>query len=537
MGVKKKFFFGFLCVWILFFSIIATTYKKNTFINLPTYNINNHIDFFFKKIILPNQFNLSKIFVTTDVLKAIINLNDGQIEKLDLLKYKNKLNSPDPFFFLKKQNNAIYVANSFIKKTDIKNKNLDHKHINFISQKENFILNKNNSILSIPIVSYSNKDFIYTKTFIFKKGEYLIEIKHNIKNIVNKQYKFNIFNELQKNFKKKDESFFLKKIVLKPFKGIAYSNEIDKYKKINFEKITFKDNTNILTKSGWISILQKYFLSAWIPNSDGIKEMYIKKDDNNLISIGYISKDILVNSKSQNTVSSFLWIGPKIQDKLSLLANNLDLTIESSFFSFISKPLFNFLNFLYKFTGNWGLAIISITVIIRLMLYPFTKSQYVSMLKMRALQPDIDLIKKKFSTNKLKMSEELLLLYKKKKIHPLSGFLPLLIQMPIFLSLYYMLNSTIELRHAPFFWWIQDLSESDPLYLLPIFMGISMWLVQKNSSNNISDPLQKKIINILPVFFTFFFLWLPSGLVLYYIISNIITIVQHSWIKFILLKK
>lgn len=215
---------------------------------------------------------------------------------------------------------------------------------------------------------------------------------------------------------------------------------------------------------------------------------------------------------------------------MAAVAPHLDLTVDYGWLWFISQPLFKLLKFLHGFIGNWGFSIIAITFIVRGVMYPLTKAQYTSMAKMRLLQPKLQAMRERIGDDKQRMSQEMMALYKSEKVNPLGGCFPLLIQMPIFLALYYMLMGSVELRHAPFALWIHDLSAQDPYYILPILMGVTMFFIQKMSPTTVTDPMQQKIMTYMPVIFTVFFLWFPSGLVMYYIVSNLVTILQQQLI-------
>ncbi|MCX9457925.1 membrane protein insertase YidC, partial [Vibrio cholerae] len=232
-----------------------------------------------------------------------------------------------------------------------------------------------------------------------------------------------------------------------------------------------------------------------------------------------------------------LWVGPKLQDAMEKVAPNLDLTIDYGWLWFIAKPMFQLLQFLHGIVGNWGVAIILITFIVKGLLYPLTKAQYTSMAKMRMLQPKLQAMRERLGDDRQRMSQEMMELYKKEKVNPLGGCLPLLLQMPIFIALYWTLMESVELRHAPFMLWIHDLSAPDPYYILPILMGVSMFFLQKLSPSAVTDPIQQKVMNFMPVMFTVFFLWFPSGLVLYWLVSNCVTIIQQQVIYRSLEKK
>ncbi|WP_375146767.1 membrane protein insertase YidC, partial [Vibrio parahaemolyticus] len=232
-----------------------------------------------------------------------------------------------------------------------------------------------------------------------------------------------------------------------------------------------------------------------------------------------------------------LWVGPKLQQEMAAVAPNLDLVVDYGWLWFIAKPLHSLLAFIQSFVGNWGVAIICLTFIVRGAMYPLTKAQYTSMAKMRMLQPKLQAMRERIGDDRQRMSQEMMELYKKEKVNPLGGCLPLVLQMPIFIALYWALMESVELRHSPFFGWIHDLSAQDPYYILPLLMGASMFLIQKMSPTTVTDPMQQKIMTFMPVMFTFFFLFFPSGLVLYWLVSNIVTLIQQTLIYKALEKK
>ena len=314
------------------------------------------------------------------------------------------------------------------------------------------------------------------------------------------------------------------------YTGGAYSSSETNYKKYSFEDMG-NANLSVNTKAGWVAILQHYFVSAWIPNQDSDNQLYSLTDKaNNIGSIGYRGPVTVVPAGTTQTITSKLWTGPKLQEQMGEVANHLDLTVDYGWAWFIAKPLFKLLTLIQSLVQNWGLAIIGVTLVVKAILYPLTKAQYTSMAKMRMLQPKMQEMRERFGDDRQRMSQEMMKLYKEEKVNPLGGCLPILLQMPIFIALYWTFMEAVELRHAPFFGWIQDLSAQDPYYILPILMGGSMFLLQKMSPTPVADPMQQKVMNFMPLIFMVFFLWFPAGLVLYWLVSNLITIVQQQLI-------
>ncbi|MCV2528281.1 MAG: membrane protein insertase YidC [Candidatus Lightella neohaematopini] len=479
-----------------------------------------------KHVISNNKYLLNNknyiVTVITDTLLLKINPYNFAIEQALLLKYPKYLKSRESFKLLDTSSNFIYQLKSSLSSDDYFSKNLINQ-LRFCNKKMIYVLKNNKKDIKVPFIYKYNNKFTYIKTFILKRNSYKIDIIDSITNNTNKIIPINIFGQIQQSINIPNQ--YNNNFINGFYRNISYSTDHENYKKYNFEEIK---NYNLLTNTsyGWIAMSQKYFITTLIIPNIGINNIYTKKIDDSIL-IGFKNK-INIGAYSKKNICTAIWIGPKLQSELKLLANNLDLTIDYGWLWFISQPLFKLLNYVTKYTNNWGLSIIITTIIVRIILYPLTKTQYISMAKIRLLQPKINMIRKKFKDNKQQQSKEILLLYKKKKVNPFGGCLPVIIQMPIFLGLYYVLSESVELRHANFCFWIHDLSSQDPYYILPIIMGITMYIIQKISSNNVEDLIQKKISTIMPIIFTLFFFWFPSGLVLYYIISNIITIIQQQ---------
>jgi len=531
MEVQRNFFiFAFLFVSFL----IWQEWQSQSSLN---YKTNKKTDSMFHFIDIKK--NEQRIFIKNNVISLVVNMYGGDIEEASLLAYKDKLYSSKPFKLLETAPDFIYQAQSGLIGKDGPDSSVKNNRPLYHANKNFFELEDNKEELRVPITWVGKNGVMYTKTFILKSNRYDVEIEYNIYNSSPDILKMNIFGQIKQTINlPKKRNIYSGNFALQTFRGAAYSSINSKYEKYKFDTISHNKNLHIITENGWIAMLQQYFAVAWIPQNLGKNTIYTSRLDNGVAAIGYKSPSINILPNSKSIIKSKLWIGPEIQKEMKLVAPNLDLTVDYGWLWFLSQPLFKLLTMLYNIVGNWGFSIILITFIMKAITYPLTKSQYVAMVKMRALQPKIKEIKEKFFNDKKRISQEIINLYKKEKINPLSGFLPVFIQMPIFLSLYYMLIGSVELRHAPFLLWIHDLSSQDPYYVLPVIMGLTMFFIQKTSStNNISDPFQKKIMNFMPVLFTAFFLWFPSGLVLYYIISNLVTIIQQKFILSRLEKK
>ncbi|MEQ5128104.1 membrane protein insertase YidC [Providencia zhijiangensis] len=470
------------------------------------------------------------IAVKTDVLDIRINTRGGDIDEADLLAYPATLNSPNPFRLLETTPGFVYQAQSGLigpHGPDNPANNNGQRPL-YTSEAASFELKDGQDELRIPMSFTDNNGVVYQKTYILKRGKYTVDVEYNIQNPTAQPLTLAFFGQLKQTIALPEQrDTGSSNFALHTYRGAAYSSDENNYKKYSFSDIEDK-NLSLTTKGGWVAMLQQYFATAWIPASSEQSTFYTIDLDKKSAIVGYKSEPLTIASNGAATYSSTLWIGPEIQSEMAEVAPHLDLTVDYGWLWFISQPLFKLLKFIHGFVGNWGIAIIVITFIVRGIMYPLTKAQYTSMAKMRLLQPKLAAMRERIGDDKQRMSQEMMALYKSEKVNPLGGCLPLLIQMPIFLALYYMLMGSVELRHAPFFGWIQDLSAQDPYYILPVLMGVTMFVIQKMSPTTVTDPMQQKIMTYMPVVFTVFFLWFPSGLVLYYIVSNLVTIIQQQ---------
>ncbi|QCI18016.1 membrane protein insertase YidC [Buchnera aphidicola (Aphis nasturtii)] len=525
MEVQRNFFI----VAFLLISFLLWQKWQNQLYSHDYKNEKSSVNFNFEKKDYHNQ-----IIIKNNVIRLVVNMYGGDIEEASLLAYKDKLNSSKPLKLLETAPDFIYQAQSGLIGRDGPDNSENYSRPLYHAKNNFFELENNQKELRVPITFTKNNNIIYTKTFVLKPNQYDIQVEYKVHNLSKNNLQIRMFGQLKQTIKlPKERDIYSGNFALQTFRGAAYSSTDTKYEKYKFDDISRNQQLHILTKSGWIAMLQQYFSVAWIPEEDiNLNTIYTSYINHNIATIGYKSSFFNISPNSHSIIKSKLWIGPAVQKDMALVAPNLDLTVDYGWLWFLSQPLFKLLSVIYSIVGNWGFSIVLITFIMKALTYPLTKAQYISMAKMRKLQPKINEIKKNFRNNKQRMSQEMMNLYKKEKINPLGGCLPVFIQMPIFLSLYYMLIGSVELRHAPFLLWIKDLSDQDPYYVLPVIMGITMFFIQKTSSTHSSDPLQQKIIHFMPVIFTVFFLWFPSGLVLYYIISNLVTIIQQKIILF-----
>ncbi|EGP05529.1 membrane protein insertase YidC [Pasteurella multocida] len=462
------------------------------------------------------------ITLENDVFRLEVDTLGGDVVHSELLKYDAELNSNTPFTLLTNKANHVYIAQSGLVGKD----GIDTKagRANYQVDGDTFKLADGQNELAVPFV-FEKDGVTFRKIFVLKRGAYDIVVNFEIDNQSDKTIEVEPYGQLRHTLVEDTGN-----VAMPTYTGGAYSSSETNYKKYSFADME-KANLSISTKAGWVAVLQHYFVSAWIPNQDADNQLYSLTDKaNNLASIGYRGPVTAIPAGAKETIRSSLWTGPKLQDQMATVANHLDLSVDYGWAWFIAKPLFWLLTFIQSIVQNWGLAIIGVTLVVKAILYPLTKAQYTSMAKMRMLQPKLQEMRERFGEDRQRMSQEMMKLYKEEKVNPLGGCLPILLQMPIFIALYWTFLEAVELRHAPFFGWIQDLSAQDSYYILPILMGASMFLLQKMSPTPVADPTQQKIMNFMPLIFMVFFLWFPSGLVLYWLVSNLITIAQQQLI-------
>lgn len=308
-----------------------------------------------------------------------------------------------------------------------------------------------------------------------------------------------------------------------PYKKVSMK-DMDK---VNEDKTKAPITENV--QGGWVAWLQHYFVTAWIPPKGENNQVLARKDSKGNYIIGYTGPSMTVAPGAKAETSAILYAGPKSQAVLKELSPGLELTVDYGFLWFIAQPIFWLLQHIHSLVGNWGWSIIFLTMLIKGIFFPLSAASYKSMARMRAVAPKLAALKEKFGDDRQKMSQAMMELYKKEKINPLGGCLPILVQMPVFLSLYWVLLESVEMRQAPFMLWITDLSIKDPFFILPIIMGATMF-IQQQLNPTPPDPMQAKVMKMMPIIFTFFFLWFPAGLVLYWVVNNCLSIAQQWYI-------
>ncbi|EPP5372988.1 membrane protein insertase YidC [Vibrio cholerae] len=470
------------------------------------------------------------ITVSTDVLTLSIDTLGGDVVSAKLNQYSEELNSSESFVLLQNTQGHQFIAQSGLvgpQGIDVTSNNRPAYQVSA----DSFTLAEGQDELHIPM-TYQANGIDYTKTFILKRGSYAVDVVFDVANNSGSEATLGMYAHLRQNLLDSGGN-----LAMPTYRGGAYSTSDVRYKKYSFDDMKDRNLSapNDVTVN-WVAMIQHYFASAWIPRDEPQAQLY-SRVINNLGDMGIRTPNKTIANGDKAEFEATLWVGPKLQDQMAATAPNLDLVVDYGWLWFIAKPLHWLLSVIQSFVGNWGVAIICLTFIVRGAMYPLTKAQYTSMAKMRMLQPKLQAMRERIGDDRQRMSQEMMELYKKEKVNPLGGCLPILLQMPIFIALYWALMESVELRHSPFFGWIHDLSAQDPYYILPLLMGASMFVIQKMSPTTITDPMQQKIMTFMPVMFTFFFLWFPSGLVLYWLVSNIVTLIQQTLIYKALEKK
>lgn len=477
----------------------------------------------------PSQLNTVEtkgelITVTTNLLQITIDTRGGDIVGVNLLKYPESLNSKMPFVLLNDDAKTRYIAESGL----LSKRGPDTPEAQAIYQttKTTYALAPNEESLTIPLVWKTADGLTITKNIIVKRGSYEIGVSYAIKNDSTAPWEGNLFAQLMRTDAQPENHGGV--MNLSTYFGAAVSSPEKPFQKITFKEMREKP-LNQVSKDGWAAMIQHYFISAWIPGVNATSTYYTKAMPNGLYTVGLIGPKLSVPQGSSASTEVKLYTGPTIGDQLEKAAPNLKLTIDYGWFWFISAILFWMMQHIYDIVGNWGWSIVIITIIIKLVFYPFSAKSYRSMSALKKLQPRIEILKERFGDDKQKLTQATLELYKTEKVNPMSGCLPVLIQIPVFIALYWVLVESVQLRQAPFILWIKDLSQADPYYILPILMGLSMFLQQRLNPPP-PDPLQAKIMMFMPVIFTVLFVGFPAGLMLYWFVNNTLSFLQQWYV-------
>jgi YidC/Oxa1 family membrane protein insertase len=462
------------------------------------------------------------ISVETDVVSVVIDSKGGVIRSVKLKQYPLSLDFPDQGLELVHSDiDSAHVIQSGLRN---RSNTAPTHHSVYQAAKTQYSLQDGEDSLIVPL-SWKQDGINVVKTYEFRRGDYLIDVKHRVENNTAQDWQGSQYRQIQRTRPLSESR------ILITYTGAVYYNEEVKYEKVSFDDME-DSQLKVNSLGGWIAMLQHYFLSAWIPSQDDTNLAYSianTRQQPATYTIGLRSENELVAPGNSTEFTSQLFVGPKLVNRLEEIAPGLELTVDYGVLTFLSKPLYWLLSFYQSYVGNWGLAIILLTMTIKAVFYKLSETSYRSMAKMRKVGPRLKTLKERYGSDRQKMNAAMMELYKTEKINPMGGCLPILVQIPVFIALYWALLETVDLRQAPFILWIDDLSVMDPYFVLPIIMGISM-LVQQKLNPTPPDPIQAKVMMALPFVFTFFFAFFPAGLVLYWVVNNILSIAQQWYI-------
>ncbi len=461
------------------------------------------------------------IHVKTDFLDVEISSVGGDISRLALLEQPDSLDRSKPLvLFQRGQGTHNYYAQS-----GLLGPNLPNHKSPFIAEQDQYELAENAQQLQVRLKADDNSPLKVTKVFTFHRGSYLIDVSYEMVNTGLQPVSASSYFQLIRDSVAPEGSMRF----LPTYTGAAVYTEKEKFQKVSFSDI--EKNKTKYTKqadSGWIGILQHYFVAAWLPKENSNREYFTRKLDGDLYSVGVVLPAEVIAPGQTAVEGAQLYAGPT-ESTLDKIAPGLGLTVDYGWLTIIATPLFWVMSLFHHWTHNWGVAIIFLTILIKLIFFPLSAASYRSMAKMRLVAPKLEKIKQQYADDREQLNRAMMELYKTEKINPLGGCLPVVIQIPVFIALYWSILSSVEMRYAPFFGWITNLSAPDPYYILPTLMGISMF-VQMRLNPKPPDPLQAKVMQIMPIAFSAMFFFFPVGLVLYSLVNNVLSIAQQWFI-------
>ncbi|MCS5592342.1 MAG: membrane protein insertase YidC [Gammaproteobacteria bacterium] len=460
--------------------------------------------------------------VTTDLLTVEISHRGGTIQSAYLSTYDNELDSESKFQLLSNDSSNIFQAQSGLWPTE----QLPDERAEYSSEKQSYFLGDSNELI-VPLTWHGDNGVIVTKNYRFTPDSYTIAVDYVVTNNSAEAQSAGTYTRLTRSAVEGGSS-----LMMQNFAGGAFyvknAEDDGVFEKFDFDEFDEQPAKTIST-GGWAAMIQHYFFAAWIPDAS-MPSTYTAKTEQGKYVLTTVNPSVSVAPGTQVVLASNeLYVGPKEHARLENLAEGLDKTVDYSFLYIFAKPLSTFLHWIYSFINSWGFAIIAVTLTIKLAFYKLSEKSYRSMAGMRKLAPRLTKIKETYGDDKQKIGKKTMELYKKEKVNPAAGCLPILVQIPVFISMYWVLQEMVELRHASFFY-LPDLSARDPYFIMPLIMGASMWF-QQGLNPPPADPMQAKIMKLLPIVFTVFFLFFPAGLVLYWVTNNLLSIAQQMFIN------
>ena len=464
------------------------------------------------------------ITVKTDLFEAELNTMGGDLRRLKLLKVGSALDRNKPLMLMEPDSKHFFVTQSGLLGEGMPT----HKSI-YTSDAKSYVLPANTNSLEVRLVSRDSSGAEVVKRYLFRRGSYEIDVSYDVKNTSDKPIAPTAyFQFLRDNNPPSQEAAQTNAFAgVTTFTGPAVYTDQSKFVKVDFSDILKGKQAHPKgAKDGWIAMIQHYFVSAYAPKPGVEREFFTSHVVDNLFTAGVKVPVGSVAPGSAQTVTVPMYIGPQETDKLEKVAPGLDLVVDYGWLTILAAPLFWLLKWIHGIIGNWGWAIVILTVLIKLVFYPLNAKAGRSMAQMKVLAPKMEKLKELYGEDRQKLNQAMMELYRTEKINPLGGCLPIIVQIPVFIALYWVLLASIELRHAPWWGWIQDLSAPDPYFILPVIYAVSMF-VQTKLNPQPADPVQARIMLAMPIVFSIFFLFFPAGLVLYWVVQNLLSIVQQ----------
>jgi YidC/Oxa1 family membrane protein insertase len=462
-----------------------------------------------------------RIHVRTDLFDVEIDTLGGDIRKVALLKYPEHADTPDkPVQLFNDSLPHVLIAQSGLLSSS--GQSFDHR-IAFSAEANEYELDGGVDSLAVTLTYQDPSGISLRKTYTFHRNRYVIDMDVQLNNGTAQDWSGRLYRQFQSTEYAKKQRFIY------TYTGGVVSTPQDRYHKVKFDDMANWKPEESFTKGGWVAMIQHYFLGAWIPQQDQFNNFYSNVVGGSRYILGLQTAETTVAAGQTGQFSSQLYVGPKEHKRLVDVAPNLELTVDYGYLTILAEPVFWLLTHIHGLVGNWGFSIIIVTLIIKLLFFKLSEAAYRSMANLRKFQPKIQALKERYGDDRQKMSQAMMEIYKKEKINPLGGCLPMLVQIPVFIALYWVLLESVELRQADFIFWLNDLSSKDPYYVLPVIMGVSMFIQQKLNPAPM-DPVQQKVMMALPFIFTAFFAFFPSGLVLYWVVNNILSIAQQWYI-------
>lgn len=464
------------------------------------------------------------IKVTTDTLEVSIDTRGGDIVATKLLKYPESLHSNMPFVFFNDDAKTRYIAESGL--LSKQGPDTSQEQALYTSAQSSYALNPGENSVTVKL-DWQNQDGLkVSKLFTFARDSYEIKVGYEIDNQSTQPWEGNLYTQLMRTDTPPENHGGM--VNLTTYFGAAISSAQKPFEKISFKEMQEK-NLSRSVQGGWAAMIQHYFISAWVPPTGNLSTYYSRVTSSGLYTIGMLGQPLSVAPGAKASTEAKLYAGPAIADQLEKTAPGLKLTIDYGWFWMISGVIFWLMQKIYDVIGNWGWSIVIVTIIIKIIFYQLSAKSYRSMSAMKKLQPKIQMLKERFGDDKQKFTQATLDLYRQEKVNPMSGCLPILIQIPVFIALYWVLVESVQLRQAPFIFWIQDLSQHDPYYVLPLLMGASMFIQQRLNPPP-PDPMQAKVMMLMPIVFTVLFANFPAGLMLYWFVNNTLSFLQQWYI-------